>query len=166
MKIQGINQGIFFLQIMGLFLVAFILQLTFWPRIWQNHVPAPQVYLILFIYFSLYSSFVFSIFLIYGISLLIGGFSSLSVSSFFATFLCFYCLLLAAKGFFHWKKLKFFLFASFCISLTFPFLLKMFSDGNMVNSLFAWTLNGVLTATLAYFSHPLLETYRGNHLSP
>lgn len=164
MKIQRIDEAIALLQILGFFLLAFILQLTFWPQVWQHSLPPPQIYLILFVYFSLHSSFVFSTFLIYGLSLLTGGFSSFSVSGFFAAFVCFYFLLLTGKGFFHWKKQKFFLSATFFLSFTFPLFLQIFSNKDMLTLqyLFILTLNGILTTAVAYLIYPFLENYRKN----
>ena len=164
MKTKGIGfYTLSFLHIMGLFLLAFIVQLGFWPSPWQSYMPAPQIYLILFIYFCLHSSFAFSILIIYALSLLMGSISSVSVSIFFATLASCYFFLLIGKGLFHWRKLKFLLLASFFVSLVFPFSLQVFSNMNLsfsvFSSPFAGLLNAILTTAIAWGLHFFLQNY-------
>ena len=164
MKPKGIGfYTLSFLHIMGLFLLAFIAQLILWPPSWQSYMPAPQIYLIFFIYFCLYSSFAFSVLIIYALSLLMGSISSISVSVFFAAFTCFYFFLLMGKGLFYWRKLNFLLLATFFASLVFPFFLQIFSNMKLSLSVFSSPFtgfaNGILTAAIAWGLHFFLQDY-------
>lgn len=163
MKTGGVTHQIFcFLQIIGFFFLAVIVELAFWPLAWQSYMPAPQMHLILFIYFCLYSSFTLSLFIIYGAGLILGSTSSVPGFLFFIFLTCFYALLLTGKGFFHWRKPEFLLIVSFLMSVFFPFFL-IFSTKNIsslsLNSFFAILINGTLTAGLAWGLNPFLKIY-------
>lgn len=163
MKTGGVtSQTLRLLQIMGLFLLAVIVEVAFWPLSWQSYISAPQIHLILFIYFCLYSSFTHSLFIIYGAGLILGSVSSVPGSLFFMFLTCFYALLLTGKGFFHWRKTEFLLTVSFLMSVLFPLFLIL--SNQSVNSLsfhsfFAILFNGALTAGLAWLLHPFLKNY-------
>lgn len=163
MKPGGIaSQTWHLLQVIGLFLLAVIVELAFWPLNWQSYIPAPQIHFILFIYFCLYSSFTHSLFIIYGAGLILGSVSSVQGSLFFIFLTCFYALLLIGKGFFHWRKTKFLLTVVFFMSVLFPFFLILLNQN--VNSLslyyfVAILLNGAMTAGLAWLLQPFLRNY-------
>ena len=163
MKTGGVTRQAFcFLQIIGLFLLAVIVELAFWPLAWQSYMPAPQIHLIFFIYFCLYSSFTLSLFIIYGTGLILGSVSSVPGFLFFIFLTCFYALLLTGKGFFHWRKTEFLLIVSFLMSVLFPFFLILLNknvSSLSFSSFFAILINGILTAGLAWGLNPFLKNY-------
>lgn len=168
MKTQGIhNKTLSLLHIIGLFFLALSAQLIFWPAAWHHVLRPPELHLILFVYFCLYSSFVFSVLIILSLSLLLGSVSSVSPAAFFIVFSGFYFLLLVGRGFFHWRRQQFLMATVFFVSFFFSFYLKIFSSQGLINSLsfdflFSTLLNTSLTTALTFFIHPLLENYIKN----
>ena len=166
MKPQGIHlKTLSLLHIISLFFLVIFAQLIFWPASWHSVMRPPELHLILFVYFCLYSSFLSSVLIIFVLSFLMGSVSSVSVAAFFASFSVFYFFLLTGRGFFHWRRRQFLLTTLFSISFLFPFFLKMFSGPGLSLSfdfLFLKLLNSSLTVAVAWFIHPFLESHIKN----
>lgn len=151
----------------GIVLVALVIQTTFWPRTLQDQGLLPHIIIPLLIYFFSYSSFVVSLYLIYGVALFAMSLSSYTFLQLFTAFLLMSFYVSINKSNYEWMQLKFFLTSCFIWSLLLPLILKLnlffsyntHTSYSFLNSL----LSAFITTAVSYALLPLLQLFKTHY---